>query len=339
MKHKIIYTALFLAAAVGSCSDSQEVQKSTPPPIAVDFLIAEVSDQDQMIRIPGTILPFEHVDLFAEISGRLLSIHFTEGQQVKKGQLLFKLDTEIQEAQLKQVRSDLDFANKDEARKKALWEAKSISLEDYELAQSKKMNLEAQAQVLEVQISKGRVEAPFSGTAGLRQVSEGAFIGPTTQLTSIAQNDRVKIEFTLAERYAKAARPGEEVEFSLGKEKHAAKIYATSPYIDAQTRMLTVRAEVKSNQAMLPGSFVDVHFTIDAEEQSIRVPATALVPVLNGQKIWKIEKGIAKSVMVTPGIRDKQDVEIFGDVKAGDTIILSGLLGMREGMNVTIKQP
>ena len=55
--------------------------------------------------------------------------------------------------------------------------------------------------------------------------------------------------------------------------------------------------------------------------------------------IWKMENGTAKSVMVTPGIRDKQDVEIFGDIKAGDTIILSGLLGMREGMNVTIKQP
>ena len=339
MKHKTIHVALLIAVALSSCSDNPEVQKSPPPTVSVDFLIAENSSHDNMIRIPGTVLPFEHVDLFAEISGRLLSIHFTEGQQVKKGQLLFKLDTDILEAQLKQVQSDLDFAKKDEARKKALWEAKSISFEEYELAQSKKMNLEAQAQVLEVQISKGRVEAPFSGTVGLRQVSEGAFIGPTTQLTSIAQNDRVKIEFALAERYASAARPGVEVEFFSGKEKQVAKIYATAPAIDAQTRMLTVRAEVKSEQFILPGTFIDIHFYLESNEQSIRVPATALVPVLNGQKIWKMENGTAKSVMVTPGIRDKQDVEIFGDIKAGDTIILSGLLGMREGMNVTIKQP
>lgn len=328
-----------MASALYSCTEQKEEVKNTPPPMAVNYLVAQASNENNTITIPGTVLPFEHVDLFPEISGRLMSIHFVEGQRVSKGQLLFKLDTDIQEAQLKQVLSDFDFAKRDEQRKKSLFEAKSISLEDYELAQSKKMNLEAQIQVLEVQISKGRVVAPFSGVIGLREVSEGAFISPTTKLTSVAQNDRVKIEFAIAERYASTIKIGEIVEFSFAKEKHQAKIYATAPTIDAQTRMLTVRAEVQSQKNLIPGSFVDVQYVLEANEESIMLPATALVPVLNGQKIWKINKGQAQSVLVEPGLRNNQDVQVFGDVQVGDTIILSGLLGMREGMNVTIQKP
>ena len=327
-------------AIAAACSEEKNEIKSTDAEIQVDYMIVQNTQTDHVLSIPGSILPFEYVEIFPEISGRLKSIHFIEGQKVKKGQLLFKLDTELQHAQLKQIQSDLDFAKKDEQRKKALWEAKSISLEDYELSQSKKMNLEAQVDVLQIQIEKGSILAPFNGTVGLRDVSEGAMIGPTTKLTSLAQNDRIKIEFALAERYATSITLGTSVSFNLAnkKDKLSAKIYAVAPVIDAQTRMLSVRAVVESNTLLIPGSFVEVDFKLASNEKSVLVPATALVPVLNGQKIWKINKGLAQSVTVEPGLRNKQDVEVFGDIKTGDTIILSGLLAMRDGTTVTIKQ-
>ena len=336
-KNGLWLTVLALATA---CSEEKNTITNEAPPLQVDYMIAQVSETDNVLSIPGSVLPFEHVDLYPEISGRLLSIHFTEGQKVNKGQLLFKLDTDLQEAQLKQVQSDLEFAKKDEQRKKALWEAKSISLEEYELSQSKKMNLEAQAEVLRVQIEKGRITAPFSGTIGLREVSEGAFITSTTKLTSMAQNDRVKIDFAIGERYAATVKIGETIKFRLASDttKHFAKIYATAPSIDAQTRMLTLRAEVQAKTQLMPGSFVEIDYVLAANENSILVPATALVPVLNGQKIWKIKNGVAAGLMIEPGLRSKQNVQIFGDIKPGDTIILSGLLAMREGLNVTIKQ-
>lgn len=338
--NKTQWTWLIFLGLVSACSDNKNTIENTAPLLQVDYMIAQLSETDNVISIPGSIVPFEHVDLYPEISGRLLSIHFSEGQTVKKRQLLFKLDTDLQEAQLKQVQSDLAFAKKDEQRKKALWEAKSISLEDYEMSQAKKMNLEAQVDVLRVQIEKGRITAPFSGTIGLRAISEGAFITSTTKLTNIAQNDRVKIDFAIGEHYAPTVKIGEEIEFSFAKDsvKHIAKIYASEPTINTQTRMLTVRAEVKKNTNFFPGTFVEIIYNLGVQENSILVPATALVPVLNGQKIWKIKNGLATGIMVEPGLRSKQDVQVFGDINPGDTLILSGLLAMREGMNVTIKQ-
>lgn len=329
-----------LTTLLYACADEQKETVQAPPPMAVDYLVASGSEMANEINIPGTILPFEYVDLYAEIDGRIASIHFTEGQNVSKGQLLFKLDTDILEAQLKQVISDLDFAKKDEQRKKALLEAKSISLEDYELSQSKKMNLEAQAEVLRVQIQKGRVVAPFSGKVGLREVSEGAFVSPSTKLTNLAQSDRVKIEFSIGERYAQSVKIGTEISFNFASDStmHMAKIYATSPTIDPQTRMLTVRAEVKTKALAIPGTFIEINYSLGIDAKSIMVPASALVPVLNGQKIWIIENGLAKSVMIQPGLRNKKEVQIIGDIELGDTIVLSGLLGIREGMPVTIKK-
>jgi membrane fusion protein, multidrug efflux system len=323
-----------------SCSPEEAKTTQTPPPIAVDYLVLSASDVTNDIQIPGSVMSFEYVDLYAETAGRITSIHFTEGQNVSKGQVLFKLDTDLLEAQLKQVTSDLEFAKKDEQRKKALWEAKSISLEEYEISQSRKMNLEAHAEVLRVQIDKSLIVAPFSGTVGLREVSVGAFVSTSTKLTNIAQTDRVKIEFHIGERFASTVKIGAEIKFSFATDStlNTAKIYATSPIIDPQTRMLTVRAEVASKSRIFPGTFVQISYHVDQDEQSIMVPASALVPVLNGQKIWKIENGLAKSVLIQPGLRNKNEVQIFGDVHVGDTLILSGLLGIKESNPVTTKK-
>ena len=178
--------------------------------------------------------------------------------------------------------------------------------------------------------------APFSGRLGLRQISEGAYITPADKIVSIAQDDKVKIEFSVAERYAHRVQPGTTITLrtSTDSTSHSAKVYATEPIVDANTRMLTVRAEMNGSPTVFPGSYVEITYNLGKDENSILVPTTALVPVLNGQKIWLIEDGKAKSIMVEPGIRTKDEVQVWGDVKQGDTIVLTGLLGIREGMDV-----
>jgi membrane fusion protein, multidrug efflux system len=339
MTYKLL-SFLFTGYILISCSREQNVKTQSIPSLEVDYLILKENNIATSIQIPGTIIPNEYVDLYTETSGRIASVHFVEGQNVAKGQLLFKLDSDLLEAQLNQILSDLEFAKKDELRKKGLWEAKSISLEEYELSQSRKMNLLAQAEILRVQIDKSRILAPFSGKVGLREVSEGAFVTNNTKLTNIAQTDKVKIEFSIGERYAPRVQVGSYIKFNFASDSvvQTAKIYATSPTIDPQTRMLTVRAEVNSGVTFFPGTFVQIHYEVEKSEQSIMVPATALVPVLNGQKIWKIEQGLAKSQLVQPGIRNKSEVQIFGDIRLGDTIILSGLLSVRENSPVTVKK-
>lgn len=340
MKHNNIFsTFLFLALSLGSCSENTVLQADQPPATKVDYLVIEHSNSTQEVRIPGTLIPFEFVEIYPEISGRITGIHFNEGQPVRKGQLLFQLDTDFVQAQLKQVQSDLDFARKDETRKRALWEAKSISLDELEQVQAKRSNLEAQAAILNVQMEKGKIVAPFSGKIGLRQVSEGAFVAPTVMLTSLAQHDKIKIEFSIAERYAASIQTGSRIHFALPGDstRYEATVFASSSTIDQQNRMLTVRAEASGNARFIPGSYTEIYYEIGADTKSIIVPATALVPILKGQKIWLIRNGMATGVMVEPGLRTRNEVLITGDVQPGDTLILSGLLGLRDGMPVTVK--
>jgi membrane fusion protein, multidrug efflux system len=331
--------ALLTMALTSACTESPEMQHTAAAPMTVDFMVAEPERFNEELVIPGTLLPFEYVEVYPEVNGRILSIHFTEGQFVKKGQLLFQLDTDIQQAQLKQVLSDLAFAGKEESRRRALWEAKSISLDEYEQSQSRKANLEAQTEVLRAQVEKGRITAPFAGKIGLRQVSEGAFVNTSTQLTTLAQTDKLKIEFALAERFAGNVKTGEKIKFRFPSDsaRHQATIYATSSTVDPQSRMLTVRALVQGNTAWIPGTYAEIFYSPGDDQPRILVPATALVPVLKGQKIWLIRNGVATSVAVEPGMRTPTHVEVSGGIAQGDTIILSGLLGLRDGMNVQVK--
>ncbi len=316
--------------------DSPESSKNGPGELKVDFVVANEIPMNHVIQIPGTVLPFESVEIFSEISGRVVSINFREGQRVKKGELLVRIDTEILEAQRNQLKVDLDLAQKDEKRKKSLLDSKAISMEEYEQVQSRLNNIQAQIDYISVQISKGTIRAPFSGRLGLRQISEGAYITPADKIVSIAQDDKVKIEFSVAERYAHRVQSGTTITLrtSTDSTSHSAKVYATEPIVNANTRMLTARAEMNGSSTVFPGSYVEITYNLGKDENSIMIPTTALVPVLKGQKIWLIKDGKAKSIMVEPGIRTKDEVQVWGDVKQGDTIVISGLLGIREGMDV-----
>jgi len=316
--------------------DSTQSSKNAPSEMMVDYVIANEVPMNHVIQIPGTVLPFENVEIYSEISGRIVSINFREGQRVKKGEILVRIDTEILEAQRKQLKVDLDLAQKDEKRKKSLLDSKAISMEEYEQVQSRFNSIQAQIDYVSVQISKGTIRAPFSGRLGLRQISEGAFITPSDKIVSIAQDDKVKIEFSVAERYAHRVQPGTTIDLRTSSDStlHTAKVYATEPIVDANTRMLTARAEMNGSSTVFPGSYVEITYNLGKDENSILIPTTALVPVLNGQKIWLIKDGKAKSIMVEPGIRTKDEVQVWGDVKQGDTIVITGLLGIREGMDV-----
>lgn len=317
-------------------SDSTESTKNGPGELIVDYVVANEIPMNHVIQIPGTVLPFESVEIFSEIPGRIVSINFREGQRVKKGEILVRIDTDILEAQRNQLNVELDLAQKDEKRKKSLLDSKAISMEEYEQVQSRLNSIQAQIDYISVQISKGTIRAPFSGRLGLRQISEGAYITPTDKIVSIAQDDKVKIEFSVAERYAHRVQPGTTISLrtSADSTSHSAEVYATEPIVNASTRMLTARAEMNGSTNVFPGSYVEITYNLGKDENSIMIPTTALVPVLKGQQIWLIKNGKAKSIMVEPGIRTKDEVQVWGDVKQGDTIVISGLLGIREGMDV-----
>ena len=337
MKH--IPAAIALTVLLASCGGKEEEKKgkSGPAgPATVEVVAIEATDVVREITIPGTIIPGETVQLYSEVSGRIQSINFKEGQVVKKGALLIQVDTDVLKAQRQQQQVELDLAVKDEARKKSLYGGKGITLEEYERSASALAAVKAQIDLINVQISKASIRAPFTGRIGLRHVSEGAFITNTTLITTLVQENPIKVEFAISERYATAVQNGQTIEFSPEKSQktYTAKVYASEPMIDAGTRMMTIRASLANDGKLIAGSFVNVKYDLGKEQNAFMVPAESVIPVLKGQKILVVRQGKVTEVPVEIGIRTADKVQVIGEISAGDQVLISGLLAVREGMAV-----
>ncbi|MCE3296304.1 MAG: hypothetical protein K0R65_2018 [Crocinitomicaceae bacterium] len=338
---KLTYLLIPLGLLISACGEEEKKDLGTAnaKPSVVEVVKVEPTDVLREISVPGTIIPNEELQLYSEISGRIQKINFREGQTVSKGAILVQMDSDVLRAQRKEQLVALELAKKDEARKKSLLDSKGISLEEYERSASNLASVEAQIDLINVQISKTVIRAPFSGRIGLRRVSEGAFITNTTLITSLVQENPIKVEFAVSERYAGAVKSGQTIEFKLdrGEKTYTAKVYAYEPVIDEGTRMLSIRASLNNDGKLISGSFVAVKYNLGMEVNAFMVPTESIVPILKGQKVLVARGGKVVEIPVEVGIRTADKVQVIGDLQAGDQVLISGLLAVRPGMPVKTK--
>ena len=326
--------AAFILSSCGGKGKDNTDNRAQRAGLSVDAYRVIMQPLTQGLSLSGTLLAGEEVELRAETTGKLVEFHLVEGSLVKEGQLLARVnDTEIR-ARLEKLRSDLKLAEEDLQRKQRLKEINALSQQDLDVALNKVDGIRAEMRLSEAQIAKAEIRAPFDGRIGLRHVSHGSFIGANTVLATLIQDNPLRLEFSVPERYAYGVTIGKEVAFSLGHNpaEHSAKIYATESVIDLQTRALKVRAicpNVKGE--LIPGSFARVTFSISGNLQTILVPPHALIPVLGGQNVVLARNGKATFVAVETGVRTSTAVEIVSGLNVGDTLLFSGLLQVREG--------
>lgn len=337
-KHSSLTLAFaFLLTACGE--DKKELQTQKAPTVTVDVVTIKSGEVVRSIAIPGSVIPNEQVDLYSEVAGRIQHIFFKEGQSVNKGAVLVQVDSDILKAQKSQLMVELDLAQKDEMRKKTLYQSKGISLQEYEIAESALANVKARLELLNVQISKATIRAPFSGKVGLRHISEGAFISTTTLITSIVQENPVKIEFSVPEKFAKNVQNGQVIQFKTdgSSQVYSGKVYAFEPRIDEGTRMMTVRASLPNPGGLISGLFVSIDYDMGKEENAFMVPSESIIPVLKGQKLFVVRNGLIEEIPVETGLRTPDKVQVIGNLKEGDQVLISGLLAVRPGMPVKTK--
>lgn len=286
----------------------------------------------------GTILPNERIDVRTEIPGRVREIRFKEGGRVKKGELLVKIDDRELAAQLARVKSELAIAKKENERQTELYSQKVSSQREYDTAANNFGVAQAEFDLISVQINKTDIRAPFDGVVGLRNVSEGEYITPTTLITTLLEDHPVKVDFTVPERFASSIKRGDIVHFTVegSSRQFDATVYALESIIDPETRSLGVRAtSPNADLALVPGAFAEVQVLMP-ERVAVTVPSYALVPELRGQRVYLYRGGKASAVSVKTGLRTEDRVEITGGVASGDTLITSGILQLKPGAPVTI---
>ncbi len=307
-------------------------------PVRIQVVQSEMLG-DRILTV-GTILSNEEVEIRSEISGKIEKIFFKEGSPVRKGEVLLKINDAEPKAQLMRGQYRQALAEEQTERQRQLFEKKLASQQEYDIAVNELNIVKAELQIIQAQIGKTEIRAPFEGVIGLRYVSEGSYISPAARITTLQDFNPVKVDFTVPEKYAAAIKRGDKVSFSVEgvPRKFEGTIYAVEARIDAATRTLHLRAlSPNPDGVLIPGAFANVE-VVFKEKETLTIPSFALVPELKGQRVFLYKNGKAESQNVEIGSRSDERVEITHGVQVGDTLITSAILQLRPGMVVRLAE-
>jgi membrane fusion protein, multidrug efflux system len=338
---------LFSFSLITSCSSKrkkeaqvQQSQSAQRPPSRVDAIIVTTQTISESIEVSGSIVAEESTEIHPEVSGRITSLNVREGMIVGKGAVIAKLyDADLQ-AQKRKLGVQLQIAKQTEARYAELQKIGGISKQDYDVTLLQVNNLRADLDIINTAISRTVIRAPFSGKLGLKLVSTGAFVTPASIITSIQKTNELRLDFTVPEKYSSQIKNGQYVNFKVeGSDRNfTAMVFATESGIQENTRSLTVRARVKGNEAgLIPGSFARVKLSFDPDPNALMVPTQAIIPQARGKKIYLYKNGEVQPVDVETGVRDSSNVQVITGLNKGDTVITTGLLGLKPKAKVIIK--
>lgn len=292
------------------------------------------------ISLSGTLEANEQIEIRSEVSGIVQSINFQEGSNVSKGQVLFKVDDIELQAQLSKAKTAQKLASENERRAQLLLDKQAISQEEYDIASADFESASAESSLISAQLSKTMVRAPFSGTIGLRSISEGTYITPLTPVAKLVNTNKLKITFSIPEKYASQIKKGSSLSFrtSDNSKEHMATIYAIEPEVEIATRTLKMRAVADNSDGTLyPGAYANVVLPLQTVNDALLVPSEALIPVQNGKKIFVAENGKAKEIDVEIGARTGSEVRILKGLNAGDTVLTYGVMALKNGAPVSIE--
>jgi membrane fusion protein (multidrug efflux system) len=298
----------------------------------VEGVIVKPVVLDQIITISGTLKPFEETVLMPEVPGRVVYINLSEGGFVKQGTLLVKLFNDDLQAQLNKSLAQLKIAEQTEFRQNELVKVNGISQLDFDQTILQINSIKADIEVLNAQIRKTEVHAPFDGTLGLRNISIGAQVTPGTALATIRDVKHLKLDFSVPEKYSREIKPGVKVQFTVqgDEKKYDATVIATEQGIESGTRNLNGRALVDNNiNSLIPGTFANVDLSLNQNKGALMVPTQSVIPQERTKQLIVAKNGRARFVTVKTGIRNVSSIEILSGITTGDTVVTTGVLFLK----------
>ena len=339
----LIYLSLFFFLFSIGCKENPtalaEKPKGPAGTMAVQGIIAQKMVRSENIKTTGTVLPGEKLEVKSEISGRITNLYFNEGSPVQKGQILVKLDDAPLQAEKKKMKLQIELESIKEKRQKQLLAAKAISQEEYDLTEANLNILKSNIDIIDAQIIKTTIRAPFSGKAGFRDISTGAMITPNDVITVIHSLNPLKLECKIPEKLSGDIKTGKEIEFQLVSEKHPrrASVYAIDPQINPDSRSIVLRAKFQNPKYdVLPGSFADITIPGGTKNEYISIPSMAYVPDISGALVYLKKNGSVTPSRVIAASRSEKEVFIESGIEPGDTVITTGLLQIKPGMPVSV---
>jgi membrane fusion protein, multidrug efflux system len=321
-----------------------------PPPESVTAAQAKSVQWRPVHSAVGTLVAVRAVTLSAELTGMVREIAFENGSMAKQGQLLVRLDTSAEQAQLEGALADEELAKQTLERAKRLRKDLVNTEVDLEAAEARAVQTTAAVTNLRAIIAKKVIKAPFDGRVGIRQVELGQVLSPGTPIISLQTVTPIYAEFQLPQQALADVKLGQRVSLKVdvfpGRE-WTGTITTINPEVDPSTRNVRMRATVENKDGMLtPGMFANVDVYADHDETVLIVPVTSILFAPYGDSVYVLEQDkdadgkaplTAKQRFVRVGERRGDFAAILSGLKDGETVVSNGAFKLRNGMAVQVK--
>lgn len=287
----------------------------------------------------GTALAYDSARIVNASSDYLIELNIREGQPVKKGDLIARFNDTEERARIAELKALMTEQNRQLARLKNLTRTQASAQSLLDEQQAKVNATQAQLDALEARLSELVIHAPFDGVLGLRQVSNGAYLASGTELTTLDDISKIRVEFNVAERYLAALQtdmPVSADNIAYAGHLFSGKVKAIDPRIDPVTRSVKVHAVIDNADLKLrPGMLLNVHVEL-AKTDVVQIPEKAVMPLQSKHYVFVVEAGDkVRQVEIIPGQRLPGVLEVVSGLKAGDEIVTQGSQKLRNGVVIT----
>lgn len=335
----VIGALLIIPKLLSTKSKEQGQQGAGDQTIPVDVYIANPVQLENQVNTGGTIVANEEVQIRSELTRKITGIYFKEGSYVPKGKTLFKLDDSDLLARLRKLDLQEELAIKTEQRDLELLTKGLATQEQYDITANQLATIRADRELVEVELGKTNIRAPFSGVTGFRNVSIGSLVTNANVLTTIQDIGRIKIDFSIPEKYIVAFKEGQQIKFRVDgiDQDFTGTVVSYDPQLNENTRSILLRA-IADNRGnrLLPGAFVKVNLELGSVSNALLVPSEAIIPKLKGQSIYILRNGVPKLTDVEIGARTEKDVQIITELGPGDTVVTTNILRLRPNSKIKV---
>ena len=326
-------------------SASASAPAGQPPSVEVAKVeTVRLTDDTQAV---GSLRSRRGVVLRPEVSGRITQLNFTDGQRVRKGQVLVQFDDQLQLAQVQQSQAELSIALANQKRNQELVAQGFISQRSLDESAANLQVAQAKLSLAKATAARLKILAPFDGIAGIRLVNVGDYLKDGADIVNIEDIDAIYVDFRLPERFQSKVKRGQMAVLdidALPGRSYTAELQAIDPLIDANGRSIGIRGCVDNRQLQLrPGMFARVNTIFGVRENARVIPEEAIVPQGGKQYVIRLvdaadgKTRTTQRVEVKVGLRSPGAVEIVAGLEAGDTVVTSGQQRVqRDGSHVIV---
>ena len=316
-----------------------------PPPAGVSTVVARAAKWQPVLKAVGSLKAVQGVEVSTDLAGIVREIGFESGARVKKGDVLVRLDTQQEEAQLKSAEAAAALARVNRARQVDLLAKRATSQAEHDSAKATADQAEAAVEQVKALIARKTIAAPFDGVLGLRQVNIGQYLDVGKPIVVLQSQDPIYVEFALPQQELAQVAIGKKVRVAapgLEGTSIEGEITAINSKVDESTRNIQVEATLPNREGSLRGGmFVQVEVLLPEQEGVISIPASSVNYAPFGDSVFIVRDGEGgkkkvQQQFVKLGPARGDQVSILSGVKEGDEVVSSGAFKLNSGAAVTI---